>query len=94
MPELLFKFKRGINEINYDEMRWAGLHSYLFPTWQSAVPLVEHLENLDKYKCVDLILERSRLMNHVHYPAIFEQRRELMSQIDKHLYAGERKSMI
>tara|TARA_R100000995_G_scaffold77134_1_gene47059 strand:+ start:4992 stop:5702 length:711 start_codon:yes stop_codon:yes gene_type:complete len=94
MPEIIFSWSTNVIEIDYSIFRWRGCHSYLFPKWQQAKKIVEHIENASFLKAIDTELPNNKLLNHLHYPAIFEQRRDLKSQIETNLYAGERKSMI
>lgn len=97
MSDLIFSWNSNIIEVDYAKFRWRGCHSYLFPKWQQAQKIVEHIDNAPFLKAIDQELPNNRLLNYLHYPAIFEQRRTLESQIDIKsggYFAGLRKSML
>lgn len=81
MHEVIFTLNNGINDIDYSLYRWRGAYSYVIPRWQVAKEIVVNIENSKRYKAIDDFLANNRLINKLHYPAIFENNRNISSQI-------------
>ena len=81
LPKLIPKFKKGVNPLNYDDMRWSQAHAIYYPTHQVAGQLLDKIkqigaENKKKlgsgpYKHYDLFLGENRLIPYFHYPSLF-----------------------
>ena len=83
--DIVKNFKPGINIIDYDKFRWTNCLAYFLP-WNMARHLVEDVRRiLDEgkgFRPVDIWLGKNIWMKYIHYPNIFIDMDDSVTQVN------------
>ena len=83
--EIVKNFKPGINIIDYDEFRWTNCMAYFLP-WKMAGHLVEDVRRIlddgKGFRPVDIWLGKNIWMKYIHYPNIFIDMDDSVTQVN------------
>jgi len=74
--------KNGINELDKTKMRMLCTLSYYIPKWQVAKQMVDYLNQLKRWRAVDVCIHNIPIQNYYVYPAIYIEK-DLQSNIRK-----------
>jgi hypothetical protein len=74
--------KDGINELNKTKMRMLCTLSYYIPKWQIAKQMLDYLNQLNRWRAIDVSIHNIPIENYYVFPAIYIER-DLQSNIRK-----------
>jgi len=84
------EFINGIQELDKTKYRMVMLMSYYIPTWEIAEKMLNHVNELKRWRAADIMIHDVPIKNYVSYPASFVER-PIQSQIrkDKKKFSNE-----
>ena len=84
--KIIKKFKRGINEIDYDKFRYTQQNAIYYPNKEQAQIVLNKIKEAKTLKNIDLFYNKHRLVKYLYYPAPFihdDLKANIGSQISK-----------
>lgn len=87
-PEITASFSEGVNQIDYDVYRWTVICAYWVPSPQKARELLDKLRFLEKWRAIDIMLSKHKLINQLYYPAIYKHHDKVGSNIQTYDKTG------
>ena len=63
--------KTGENEIDYENWRMLGMLGIYYPKWEQVKYLLEELDNMKRFRHIDILFSRKKYIKKYFYPSIF-----------------------
>ena len=61
----------GINNIDYEKCRIIGTWGIYFPKWEQVKILIDELNNMKRFRHIDILFSKKQFIKNYYYPSIF-----------------------
>tara|TARA_R110000787_G_scaffold55854_5_gene128681 strand:- start:1650 stop:2426 length:777 start_codon:yes stop_codon:yes gene_type:complete len=84
--KIIKNFKRGVNEINYNDHRWTQQNAVYYPNSKVTQDVLNQIHSAKRLKNIDLFFNNPSIVKYLYYPAPFvhdDIKADIGSQISK-----------